>query len=118
MAFWAEEFSRCVKCYACRQVCPMCSCPECLYERDDVTFAGPAIRLNEKRAFHLGRAYHLAGRCIGCNECEQVCPVDLPIGLLNLKIASVLNESYGFRAGKKPCTSPIVTVLPEGFREA
>jgi len=78
MEFWLSQFDRCIRCYACRQACPMCDCPTCLYERDDSTWVGMGIGVNEKRTFHLGRAYHLAGRCIGCNECERVCPVDIP----------------------------------------
>lgn len=116
--YWLSQFDRCLRCYACRQVCPMCKCPECLYERDEATFAGPAVRLDEKRAFHLGRAWHLAGRCIGCNECERVCPVNIPIGLLNHQIAGVIRQEFKFSAGDQACPSPIVTVLPEGYRES
>jgi formate dehydrogenase subunit beta len=112
--FWLSQFDRCIRCYACRQACPMCNCPTCLYERDDSLYTGMGIGLNEKRTFHLGRAYHLAGRCIGCDECERVCPMDIPIGLLNRKLAREIEALYGYRAGLEPVPSPITTILEEG----
>ncbi len=117
LEFWLEQFDRCIRCYACRQACPMCKCPECLYERDEFTFVGLGIRLNEKRTFHLGRAYHLAGRCIGCNECERACPMNIPIGLLNQKLAEEIEATFDHRAGLTIAPSPIVTVLSGEYKE-
>ena len=117
MEFWLSQFDRCIRCYACRQACPMCDCPTCLYERDDSTWVGMSIGLNEKRTFHLGRAYHLAGRCIGCNECERVCPMNIPIGYLNQKLVQEIEKTFAFRAGLAPVVSPIVTVLAGEYKE-
>jgi len=111
MEFWLSQFDRCIRCYACRQACPMCDCPTCLYERDDSLWIGMGTGVNEKRTFHLGRAFHLAGRCIGCDECERVCPMDIPIGLLNRKIAKEIQEMFKFQAGIAPVPSPITTIL-------
>jgi len=117
MGFWLNQFDRCIRCYACRQACPMCNCPTCLYERDDSTYVGLGLELNEKRTFHLGRAYHLAGRCIGCNECERACPMELPISLLNHKLAQLMEKSFGHIAGARAVPSPIVTVLDGELQE-
>ncbi len=117
MEFWLSQFDRCIRCYACRQACPLCNCPTCLYEQDDSTWVGLGIGMNEKRTFHLGRAYHLAGRCVGCNFCEQACPMDIPISLLNQKLAGEIEKAFGFRAGLAVASSPIVTVLPSGYQE-
>lgn len=115
-AFWLGHFDRCIRCYACRQACPICDCPTCLYERDDSLWVGMAIELDEKRTFHLGRAYHLAGRCIDCNECERVCPVNIPIGLLNRKLIREIEAMFDYRAGVEPIPSPVTTVLSEEER--
>jgi formate hydrogenlyase subunit 6/NADH:ubiquinone oxidoreductase subunit I len=71
------------------------------------------IEINEKRTFHLGRAFHLAGRCIGCNECERVCPMDIPISLLNRKLVKEVESNFGFKAGETPTPSPLTTILGE-----
>ncbi len=111
MEFWLSQFDRCIRCYACRQACPMCDCPTCLYERDDSLWTGMGIGINEKRAFHLGRAYHLAGRCIGCDECERVCPMGIPISLLNRKLAQEVEAAFGHHAGIALVPTPFVTIL-------
>ena len=111
MDYWLSQFNQCIRCYACRQACPVCSCPTCIYEGDDSLWVGPGIGLTEKRSFHLGRAFHLAGRCVGCNECERVCPVDLPISLLNQKLHQEIVERFHFTAGLTESLSPLTTVL-------
>jgi coenzyme F420-reducing hydrogenase delta subunit/NAD-dependent dihydropyrimidine dehydrogenase PreA subunit len=117
MEFWLSQFDRCIRCYACRQACPMCNCPSCIYERDESTYVGLGIGLNEKRTFHLGRAYHLTGRCVGCNECERACPMGIPISLLNQKLAGEIEKTFGHRAGLTESRSPIVTVLSGEYKE-
>lgn len=116
MEFWLRQFDRCIRCYACRQACPVCDCPTCLYERDDSLWVGPSfgwegIGLNEKRAYHLGRAYHLAGRCIGCDECERACPMEIPISFLNQRVAEEVAALFGYQAGLTPKPTPFVTAL-------
>jgi coenzyme F420-reducing hydrogenase delta subunit/ferredoxin len=109
--FWLSQFDRCIRCYACRQVCPVCDCPTCLYERDDSLWVGMNIGRFENRTFHLGRAFHLAGRCVGCDECERVCPMNIPISLLNQKLNQEIEADFDFQAGLSPLPSPINTVL-------
>ncbi len=114
VAFWLRHYDRCIRCYACRQVCPGCYCTVCMFERDDSLWAGIGIDLKEKEAFHLGRAYHLASRCIGCNECERVCPMELPLSLLNRKLSKEVHELFGYRAGMEPIKGPLLTMFAEG----
>lgn len=111
MDFWLSQFDRCIRCYACRQACPLCYCPTCLFERDDSLWTGMGIEIDEKRTFHLGRAYHLAGRCIGCNECERVCPMSIPISLINHKLAEEMKNYFNYEAGLAIQPSPLATIL-------
>jgi ferredoxin len=113
VAFWLQQYDRCIRCYACRQVCPGCYCNVCMFERDDSLWAGIATEIKEKETFHLGRAYHLAARCIECNECERVCPMELPLSLLNRKLAKEVQELFGYRAGLEPVQGPLLTMLAE-----
>jgi formate dehydrogenase subunit beta len=113
-AFWLKQYDRCILCYACRQVCPACYCNVCMFERDDSLWVGIAKGIKEKEFFHLGRAYHLAARCVDCDECERVCPVDLPLSLLNRKLAREVQTLFHYRAGEEPTQSPLLTMLAEG----
>ena len=114
VAFWLKQYDRCIRCYACRQVCPGCYCNVCMFERDDSQWVGIATDVKEKEFFHLGRAYHLAARCVECNECERVCPMELPLSLLNRKLAKEVQELFSFRAGVEPVKAPLLTMLAEG----
>ncbi len=100
--FWKEHFSRCLRCYACRQVCPFCYCEQCLCDRNRPQAVETTPRPAGNMAWHIVRAMHLAGRCAGCAECERVCPMDIPLNLLNRKMARELKELYGFEAGFEP----------------
>lgn len=112
--FWLSEFDRCIRCYACRQACPGCYCNVCEFDRDDSLWIGMQIELPEKYFFHTFRAMHLAGRCVECNECERVCPMDIPLSLLNRKLVKEVNELYGHRGGMTTKPTPFVTILGDG----
>ncbi|MSN27460.1 MAG: Fe-S oxidoreductase [Geobacter sp.] len=98
-AYWKEQFSKCIKCYACRQVCPFCFCEQCLCDRNKPQMVDTTPRPAGNTAWHIVRAMHLAGRCAGCAECERVCPMDIPLNLLNRKMAKELKELYDYEAG-------------------
>ncbi len=98
-AYWKEQFSKCIKCYACRQVCPFCFCEQCLCDRNKPQMVETTPRPAGNTAWHLVRAMHLAGRCAGCAECERVCPMEIPLNLLNRKMAKELKELYDYEAG-------------------
>ncbi len=101
-AFWRNELSRCIRCNACRNVCPACSCEKCVFDnpKSGVENKAPADDF-EENLFHIIRAYHVAGRCTDCGECSRVCPQHIPLHLLNRKFIKDMNELYGdYQAGE------------------
>jgi coenzyme F420-reducing hydrogenase delta subunit len=102
MSYWAREFERCVKCYACRQVCPMCYCERCLVEKNRPTEIEPSATAKGNFAWHILRAFHLAGRCVGCDECTRACLAAIDLRLLNLSLAKAAEEHFAYRAGMDP----------------
>lgn len=111
-AFWKEQLSKCIRCNACRNVCPACSCIKCVF---DNPASGVSAKANdsdfEEKLFHIIRAFHVAGRCTDCGECSRVCPQNIPLRLLNRKFIKDIDGLYGeYQAGetsegKTPLTS-------------
>jgi coenzyme F420-reducing hydrogenase delta subunit/ferredoxin len=108
LAFWTAEFDRCLKCYACREVCPMCYCERCLADKNRPQAIDPSPTRKGNFAWHLSRAIHLAGRCVGCDECTRACPAGIDLRLLNLALARAAEAKFGYRAGMDPAAEPLV----------
>jgi formate dehydrogenase (coenzyme F420) beta subunit len=108
LAYWRQELARCVKCYACRQVCPMCYCPRCIVEKNRPQVISTSATLKGNFAWHITRAFHLAARCVGCDECTRACPVGIDLRLLNLSLAQAAETSFAFRAGDDPQAEPVI----------
>lgn len=100
--FWRDQLSRCIRCNACRNVCPACSCIKCVFDNPDSGVQSKApVTSFEEDMFHIIRAYHVAGRCTDCGECTRVCPQGIPLHLLNRKFIKDMNELYGdYQAGE------------------
>ncbi len=113
--YWSKELDRCLRCYACRQACPYCSCKECFVEQEQPRWLGKAFNESENFLFHVIRAYHGAGRCIDCGECARACPVGIPLQELNRKLIKDINELYGqYEAGlDSEQAPPLLTYLPD-----
>ena len=75
--FWQGELRKCIKCYGCRNSCPVCVCDECELESPEFVTLGKIPP--EFPVFQLIRAYHLTGSCINCGECEATCPSAIPL---------------------------------------
>jgi formate dehydrogenase (coenzyme F420) beta subunit len=98
-AVWAEQFQRCIRCYACRNVCPACFCPRCIVEENMPQWISPLPTGGDNFVFHLMRLMHVAGSCTSCGECQRVCPMGIPLMKLNDKMADDLRELFDFVAG-------------------
>ncbi len=100
-AFFQAELSKCIRCNACRNACPACSCRKCVFDSNKFDSAQKANTVSfEEKMFHIIRAFHVAGRCTDCGECSRVCPQGIPLHLFNRKFIKDINEFYGeYQAG-------------------
>jgi len=104
LARWSYEFEKCIKCYGCRNICPVCYCQECSLEHPDLI--SPGRLPPETPIFHLTRAVHMAGRCVDCGLCEEACPMDIPLRLLYREVNRIVLRLFDFQAGADLSQSP------------
>ncbi len=98
-AYFAEQASKCILCYACRNACPLCYCEECFVEGTQPAWLGREHNVSNAQAYHLMRALHLAGRCVGCGDCMRACPMGVDLGVLNDRLREDVKELYGAEPG-------------------
>ena len=101
-AFWTEQFSKCVRCYACRQVCPLCVCERCVVDKTQPQWIEASSHPRGNFSWNITRAIHLAGRCVDCGECERFCPVGIPLTLVNRKLQHIVGERFGYKVSDDP----------------
>jgi len=97
LEFWKKQFLKCNKCYGCRDICPMCFCKEC--ELENGLWLRKGRLPPDYPVYHLIRAFHLAGKCIGCGECEKACPAGIPLMTLNRLIRDDMKDLFDFVSG-------------------
>ena len=107
-AFFQKELSKCIRCNACRNVCPACSCRKCVFDSDKFDSAQKAnVDSFEEKMFHIIRAFHVAGRCTDCGECSRVCPQGIPLHLFNRKFIKDIDNFYGEYQAGEDAVSPM-----------
>ena len=113
-AYLSNEVNKCIRCYACRNACPLCYCPECFVDATMPQWIGKSTDPSDTMIFHLVRAYHLAGRCVACGACERACPVGVDIRKLNRKLLKDVKDLFGYEAGLSlDEASPLATFRPD-----
>jgi len=114
LAFWKDEFSHCIKCYGCRNICPQCFCNVCALE-DETWVETGRLPMPNPSMYHMIRAMHMTAKCVGCHECEETCPADIPMAVHFRLIARDVKEMFNYEPGasmeQKP---PQLLVLEEG----
>ncbi|NIS79845.1 MAG: hypothetical protein GTO14_06480 [Anaerolineales bacterium] len=98
LAFWKKQFLHCIKCYGCRNVCPQCFCEACALEDQKWVQTG-YLPMPMPPMYHMIRAVHTAGKCVGCHECEETCPAGIPLTILYRWIAQDVKVMFGYEAG-------------------
>jgi len=117
--YWKEEFSKCIKCYACRQVCPMCYCRRCIVDVNQPQWVSTSSHTLGNFEWNLVRAFHLAGRCAACGACDRACPVNIPLRLVNYRMGKEVRSAFDYVAGENSDQKPVLASFkqddPETF---
>jgi formate dehydrogenase subunit beta len=110
-AYWTGQFSQCIKCFGCRDACPICYCADCYLEADRGLVVGGKVPPDVM--FPILRTIHVADSCVNCGQCQDVCPSELPLSrlthMLNAEIGSVL----GYEPGMDIRVPPPLSTVPE-----
>ncbi len=105
-ASFAQEAERCIRCYACREACPMCYCTECFVDYTTPRWAESMITPSGTHAWHIIRAFHQTGRCASCGACERACPMDIKMTYLTDKLNRDMLEQYDYEVGADADAQP------------
>jgi ferredoxin len=100
--FWDRELSRCIRCHACREVCPMCFCVQCTATKSQPQWINTSSTLAANTAWQTMRVLHQAGRCVDCLECERACPEHIQLGLFSRFVADTVEQRFDYKACEDP----------------
>jgi ferredoxin len=115
--YWQKELSKCIKCYACRQSCPMCYCTRCTVECNQPQWIPVQSNTHGNMDWHILRAMHLAGRCISCGECGRACPVNIPCHLLTMQLADQVHNYFKVYAGASEKMNSVLSTFDPSDKE-
>jgi len=112
--YFLSEISRCIRCNACRQVCPNCYCKECFADQTNPRWVDAGDDISDIMLYHIGRIFHQAGRCVECDACTRACPMGIDIRTFTQKLACDVKDLYNFVPGFSPEEPlPLCTYKPD-----
>jgi coenzyme F420-reducing hydrogenase beta subunit len=115
--YFTKELSKCIRCYACKNVCPLCYCQECFVDQNMPTWLGKTNALSDVVVYHIVRVFHMAGRCVDCGACSRACPVGIDLRELTQKMVQLVKDEYGFEAGLSLDVLPPLTTFQQDDAE-
>jgi len=116
--FFRNLISKCLRCYACRNACPLCYCPTCFVDESKPQWVGKSIDPTDTMTFHILRAFHCAGRCTDCGACERVCPVAIPMRQFTKKLNKDAKELFNWEPGLSLDQRPLFDFYkPEDYND-
>jgi ferredoxin len=97
--FFNDLLNPCIRCYACRNACPLCYCPTCFVDESRPQWVGKSQEAADVKTFHFLRAFHCAGRCTDCGACERSCPVGINMRVFTKKLEKDCLDLFDWEAG-------------------
>lgn len=114
-AILAEEMDKCIRCYACRNACPMCYCSECFVDNSSPQWLSKrANSVKDNLVFQGVRVFHQMGRCADCGACERACPMGIKLSLLTRKGVKDVKDIFNYEAGLNPEDQPVLNDFTTG----
>lgn len=93
-----KETARCVKCYSCIEKCPVCTATA--FSSRDESMMVRRGKLPSDPMFHLRRFAHISDSCINCGQCEELCPMEIPLALFSHAIRVETDNAFEPKLGK------------------
>lgn len=113
-ARFSHEISSCIRCYACRQACPMCYCAECFVDNSSPRWIDKGLNPSDIQVWQIVRTFHLAGRCVGCGACERACPMQIKLFYMHEKLNQDVKGLFAFETGiNGDALPPLATFRPD-----